>query len=141
MKRLLTDKEKILAKLIFGANKEYLDNLTIYINQNWIKYTFCCSKKTRYTKYGLTINKNIYLSFDPDFKSDIDMNILIHEITHYEQCHYYGYCCLIPRYIFECICYGQNGMYDEDDTLENEAEKNGNKAVDMKNIIIKDNLY
>ena len=69
------------------------------------------------------------------------MYILIHEITHYEQCDYYGYCCLIPRYIYEFMYYGCKGMYYADDTLENEAEKNGNKAVLMKNIIIEDKLY
>ena len=69
MKRLLNEREKRLAMLIFGSNKTYLNKLTINVNAYWIKNCFCCEnqKSDREYKYGLVINKNIYFNFDPNY--------------------------------------------------------------------------
>ena len=144
MKRLLSKKEKILVGLVFGSNKQYLNNLYININAEWIKYFFCkkCIKcKMDESKYGMVINKNIYFSFDPNYSDNLDMHMLIHEITHYEQCLYEGYCCLIPKYLYDCICFGPSGMYYNDGTLEYEAEQKAELGLRLKKVIDENRLY
>ena len=123
MKRLLTENEKNLINRVIQFDDDFLDTFQIYINQNWIKYTFI-SYWCNYIPssiYGLTSCNNIYLSFDPNFNNRNHMEILIHEFVHIYQCLHS--CCLSIslRYICECFRYGPIGMYRQQGTLEEEA--------------------
>ena len=119
--RKLTDDEIMLIKLSITENNEYLDDLYIYINTPILNSLCNCCRKS--SKSAITINKTIYFSFDPDINNNVDLELLLHELKHVEQCKQYGYCCLIPRYIYEVCKYGCNGMYTTEGTLEYEAEQ------------------
>ena len=119
--RKLTEEEIRLLKLSFTENNDYIDNLYIYINVSKLNSLCNCCRKS--TKSAVTINNTIIFSFDPDINNLIDLELLLHEMKHVEQCKKYGYCCLIPRYIYEVCKYGCNGMYTTEGTLEYEAEQ------------------
>ena len=126
MNRYLNLEEKILIKRVLEINDTILDNIIIYINQTWIKYTFYdyyCHNQNG-SIYGMTFCNSIYFSFDPDFNICEHMELIIYEIVHILQCNNSCCCIIMVRYIWECMRYGLHGMYEKDGTLEFEATKN-----------------